>query len=241
MPNKIEDILTQSIPRGHIVDKVIIGFNWSFVRSGDLCGVARSPSRGTEGARTIRPEAGFKGIDLADLAAHLQSEDELARSVGLAAVNAYWNRKDADYNELVPMGGFAGLEGDGEELIIIGGFRGVTRRMPKARIVEREPKDINDIPETEAAPYIAKAKVLAITAQTLMNNSLNSILENAQNVPRRILIGPSAPLCPLILGHGITEVSAAVIQDAHAAEEFITESGTMIMLEHIAKSAYLRS
>lgn len=236
----IEQILSSSIPQGIIVDKVMVGLNWSMVRAGDLCGIARSPARGTEGARTIRPEGGFKGIELADLAQNLNSHDDLARSVGLAAVNAYWNRKDANYKEIVPIGGFSGLGGTGEGVIIIGGFRGILQRLPEARIVEREPKFEGDIPEGEAAPYIAKAKVLAITAQTLMNNSLQGILENAQNVPRRILIGPTAPLCPLLLDNGLTEISAAVIQDADAAEEFIRETGTMIMHDHIAQSVYLR-
>lgn len=236
----LENILSSSIPKGIIVDKVLVGHNWTLVRAGDLCGIARSPSRGTEGARTIRPDTGFKGMELADLAQNLNSDDDLARSLGLAAVNCYWNRKDADYPEIVEIGGFSGLEPPGEGVIIIGGFRGVLRRLPAARIVEREPKFEGDIPEGEAAPYIAKAKVLAITAQTLMNNSLHGILENGQNVPRRLLIGPSAPLCPLLLDNGLTEISAAVIQDADAAEEFIRETGTMIMHEHIAKSVYLR-
>ncbi len=240
MTTTIEATLIQSIPRGHIVDKVIVGLNWSMVRSHHLCGIARSPSRDTEGARTIRPENGFKGLDLADIAANLNSTDPLARSIGLAAVNAYWNRPDANYNEITSVGGFAGLTPPGDGVIIIGGFRGVLKRLPKARIVEREPKESSDIPETKAAPYIAKAQTLAITAQTLMNNSLNQILDIAVNVPHQILIGPSAPLCPLLLDHGLHEVSAAVIKDADAAEEFICETGTMIMLDHIAKSVYLK-
>ncbi len=236
----IETVLSQSIPRGHIIDKVIVGFNWSLVRSKELCGIARSPSRNTEGARTIRPAQGFKGMDLADLATYLRTTDPLARSVGLAAVNAYWNKADANYNERVPIGGFSGLEAPGDGVVIIGGFRGALKRLPNARIVEREPKESNDIPESEAASYIAKAQTLAITAQTLMNNSLNQILDDAQNVPHRILVGPSAPLCPLLLKYGLHEISAAVIQNADAAEEFICETGTMIMLDHIAKSVYLR-
>lgn len=234
----IEEVLAQSIPLGHRVDKVLVGHNWTMVRSGSLCGIARSPSRDTEGARSVRPDDGFKGMELRDLAAYLVSDNHLARSIGLAAVNCFWNHKDADYPELVEVGGFSGLEPPGDGVLIIGGFRGALRRLTNARIVEREPKFESDIHADDAAPYIAKAKVLAITAQTLMNDTLQGILDNAQNVPRRILIGPSAPLCPLLFNHGITEVSAVVVQDADAAEEYIGETGTM-MRDHIAKSVYL--
>ncbi len=58
-------------------------------------------------------------------------------------------------------------------------------------------------------------------------------------VPSRLLVGPSTPLCPLLFNFGLTELSGAVIIDADAAETFILESGTMIMLDHIAESRYL--
>ncbi len=235
----LETALCDSIPRGITVDRVVVGMNWTLVRAGSFCGIARSPARGTAGARTIRPREGFVGKELADLAAYLRSTDPLARSLGLAAVNAFWNRPDADYQEQVPVGGFSGLQPPGDGVIIIGGFRGAARRLPKARVVEREPKP-GDIPATDAKTAINQAKILAVTAQTLMNGSLDPLLLGSENVPRRMLIGPSAPLCPLLLNHGLQEVSAVVIQDAGAAEAFICETGTMIMHDHIARSAYLR-
>ncbi|MEM7391144.1 MAG: DUF364 domain-containing protein, partial [Verrucomicrobiota bacterium] len=213
--------------------------NWTMVRTRRGCGVARSPDRGTQGARTLRPAEGFSGVDLADLAGYLKSTDPLSRSLGLAAVNAYWNRPDADYPEIVPQGGFARLQPPGTGLVIIGGFRGAQRRLPEARLVEREPKG-NDIPAEQATTAIAEAKILAITAQTLMNGSLDLVLSAAGHRPHRILIGPSAPLCPPLLNHGVDEISAAVIHDADAAETFIHETGSMIMLDSIATSMYLK-
>ncbi len=234
----IEEALAGSVPTGIAVDRVLIGHNWTMVRAGDLAGVARSPSRGTEGARTIRPEGGFAGCDLSALAAYLKSADPLSRSLGLAAVNAYWNRPDADYPELRSAGGLSAIDPPGEGVIIIGGFRGAAKRLPAARIVEREPRD-GDIPADEAAPFFRNARTLVITAQTLMNASLEPLRRASEGGPRRLFVGPSAPLCPLLLGLGFHEVSAAVIQDADAAEAFVAESGTMIMLDHLARAAYL--
>lgn len=236
---QMETALAESIPEGIAVDRLLIGFNWVLVRAGDLCGIARSPDRGTEGARTIRPDGGFAGQSLRDLAQNLLSLDPLARALGLAAVNSFWNRPDANYPGIIETGGFAAVDPPGDDLVIIGGFRAAQKRLPKARVVEREPKP-GDIPAHEATPALRAAKTLAITGQTLMNGSLTPLLNTACRGPRKLLVGPSTPLCPLLLDHGLDELSAAVILDPDAAERFICESGTMIMRNEIARSAYLR-
>ena len=239
----MEQVLAKSIEDELIVDKVLVGLNWSMVRAGELCGIARSPARGTEGARTIRPEEGLAGKSLKQMANYLCSSDPLQRSLGLAAVNAYWNRPrplDETKKWMRKRGGFSALAPPGDGLVIVGGFREAARRLPAARIVEREPKP-GDIPVAEAPAAFAQAKQLAITAQTLMNGSLEPILKSSQMVPYRMLIGPSAPLCPRLFNYGLDEISGAVVIDPEATEQFILETGTMVMLEHLMKKIYLRS
>lgn len=239
----LENSLVRSIPPGHRVDKVVIGFNWTMVRSGELCGIARSPARGTEGARTIRPPEGFVGMDLSEVARFLISLDPLARSLGLAAINCFWNRVEPP-DQVKPFlskrGGLASIEAPGNNALIIGGFRGALDRLPNAKIIEREPKP-GDIPARDAPAAFKTAKTLSITAQTLMNGSLAPILAASGGVPFRNLVGPSCPACPLLLGHGLDEVFGAVILDPEAAENFILESGTMIMLDSVATTRTLRA
>ena len=239
---RLETDLAASVREGAEVDKVLVGFNWTLVRAGDLCGIARSPGRDTEGARTVRPQEGFAGKSLSEIAAYLCSVDPLSRSIGLAAVNAYWNRSDPP-DRVKPYirrsGGLGGIEPPGDGVVIIGGFRGAQKRLAKARIVEREPKP-GDIPAEEAPQAYRQANILAITAQTLMNASLEPILHASRCVPHRMLVGPSSPACPIVFDHGIDETSGAVIVDPDAAEKFIIETGTMIMLDHIARSRCLR-
>ncbi len=232
--SSIEDILADSIPTNIVVDKVLIGYNWTLVRAGDLCGIARSPERGTQGARTIRPQNGFKGFNLHQLAQFLKSTDPLSRSLGLAAVNAYYNRVDSSYDEIIPVGGFASIPAPGNDTLIIGAFRDALNRLPNAKIVEREPK-VGDIPAEDFPKVVKNAKNLVITAQTLMNGSLELINRVSKDVPNKILLGPSAPLCPLLLDYGFSQISASVIHDANEAERFISESGSMIMIDSIVK------
>lgn len=239
----LERDLAASVPSGPVADKVAVGLNWTLVRAGDLCGIARSPARGTQGARTIRPDEGFAGKSLRDLAAYLRGFDPLARSLGLAAVNCFWNRPEpaeAVIPLIRPKGGLAGIAPPGDGVVVVGGFRGAQKRLPEARIVEREPKP-GDISVEDAPAAFRAARTLAITAETLMNGSLAPILEASAMVPRRLLVGPSAPACPVVLDHGLDETFGAVVIDPDAAERFILETGTMIMLDRIARGRSLRA
>lgn len=215
-----------------LVDEVLVGLNWSFVRAGPFAGIARSPGRGTEGARTARQGAPIAGRPLAALAGWLCSLDPLRRSIGLAAVNAFWNRPDRP--PAPKPWGLARFQPPGDGLVIVGGFRGAAGRLPGARVIEQEPKG-TDIPADAAGPALAEAKAIAITAQTLMNGSLEPLLARIGHVAERLLVGPSAPVAPPVLAAGVSRVAGLAVTDPDAAAAFIKETGAMIAMDAITR------
>ncbi|PIE28294.1 hypothetical protein CSA57_14605 [candidate division KSB3 bacterium] len=166
----------------------------------------------------------------------LCASDPLSRSIGLAAINAFWNHPTSTGDRQAI--GFDRFEPPGDGLVIVGGFRDAARRLPHARIVEREPKP-GDIPVEEATPVIAGAKALVITGQTLMNGSLESLLRLSQPVKRRMLFGPSVTLSPVLLDHGLDELCGFAVWDHDAIERFICESGAMIMRDDLTQARLL--
>lgn len=223
--------LADSVEDATTVDEVLVGLNWTMVRAGSLVGIARSPERGTGGARTVRKGEPIAGRPLNCLSQWLCSLDPLRRSIGLAAVNAFWNR--LDHGAMAPEDwAFAAFEPPGHGLIIVGGFRAAQKRLSAARVVEREPKG-NDIPENRSHEALQSAEAVAITAQALMNGSLEPLLHRVGQQAERLLVGPSAPVAPPVLESGIDRVSGLAITDGDAAAEFIKETGTMIALDHI--------
>ncbi len=245
---RIERVLAESVVAETPVDRVIVGLNWTLVRAGDLCGVSRSPARGTEGGRTVRGAQGFRGKPLSELARMLLSLDPLARSIGLAAANAFWSRSatvaDGSSSSRISddsnMVGFARFSPPGDGLVVVGAFPDVRQRLPHARIVEREPGP-HDIPASDADGALATAQQVAMTAQTLMNASLERLLALSAGATTRMLIGPSAPLCPLLLQCGLTDISGFVIVDPVKAEEFVCETGTRILVGGMTRPIALKS
>ncbi|MEM9973275.1 MAG: DUF364 domain-containing protein [Pseudomonadota bacterium] len=228
----LDRALADSVTAEDAVEEVLVGFNWVLVRAGCYCGIARSPDRGTEGARTARAGEPIRGRPLRALAGWLCSLDPLRRAIGLAAVNAFWNTPDGPS----PKGkwGLARFAPPGDGLVIIGGFRAAMERLPNAKIIEREPKG-KDVPADRAGPALAEASAVAITAQTLMNGSLEPLLARIAHIPIRLLVGPSAPVAQVMLDHGLTAVSGLCITDPSAARDFIAETGTMIALDQMTK------
>ena len=227
---QLDGDLADSVTDDTPTDEVLVGFNWTMVRAGPLAGIARSPERGTQGARTVRQGEPIAGRPLADLAGWICSVDPLRRSIGLAAINAFWNRP----NGPTAQGdwGLAGFAPPGDGLVIVGGFRAALKRLPAARVIEREPKG-NDIPIAEAGAALANAPAVAITAQTLMNGSLEPLLPRILAASQLLLVGPSAPVAAPVLKAGLTRVSGLAITDPDAAASFIKETGTMIALDHM--------
>lgn len=245
---RIDRVLAESVTSETPVDRLLVGLNWTLVRAGELCGIARSPARGTEGARSVRDPRGFRGRPLSEVARMLLSLDPLSRSVGLAAVNAFWNRADvhgrgsrADRDGGGPPApGFTRFAPPGDGLVVVGGFPEVRRLLPHARIIEREPAP-GDIAAADADDALATAPQIAITAQTLMNASLERLLALSAGARTRMLIGPSAPLCPLLPGCGLTAISGVTVVDADRAEEFISETGARILDDGLVRPAALAS
>ncbi len=92
--NLYQDLIAQApIALNTKVEEVIIGHNWSYVKTKDGVGLGRTPCRGTEGARTIASAGEFIGKNVKELAQWLSSDDDLARSVAIASLSSAYNNK----------------------------------------------------------------------------------------------------------------------------------------------------
>lgn len=224
--------LAASVSDTMLVDEVLVGLNWTWVRAGSYCGIARSPDRGTEGARSVLTGAPLAGRPLTELAFWLCSLDPIYRSIGLAAINAFWNRANGSLAS--SHNGLERFEPLGDGLVVVGGFREALKKLPMATVIEREPQG-NDISADQAEDQLSEAKAIAITAQTLMNGSLEPLLARVDHIPMKLLLGPSAPVCSILFEHGLTAVNGLAITDPEATRTFIAETGAMIMLDHLMR------
>lgn len=216
-------------------ERVVIGLNWTFVQGPDGAGLAHTPARGTAGCYGLPSPGGYSGRELADLAALWRSENVFERAIGVAAVNAHWNRFDLEASR---ENGLDLLQDEGRRTVIIGRFPGLKERLPNAAIVEREPEP-GEFGEDDLDALLPDAAYIAITASALANGSLAQILSKLGD-GFAVLVGPGTPLSSALSCVGVNAVSGFIASDPDACARVTAEGGTVKSLRPHGRFATLQ-
>jgi uncharacterized protein len=199
------------------VRQLAIGRAWILVRTAHGAGLAFAPRwpDGTAPARLERLD-GLTGRDLAALAlrGHV-----LAAAIGMAAINAHYNRPDHTGSDDDGLDAGSLQAGAAGPVVVIGRFPGLDDKLPGALVIERNPGP-HDLPESAAARVLPTAGRVIITASTLTNHSLPRLLALAPQAAIS-LIGPGTPLAPCLFDHGIATLAGFVLDRPDAAAEMI--------------------
>lgn len=200
--------------------RVAIGVNWTLVDSALGTGLVHTPVKSQQGCVPIPSAGTLVGRPLGELMELTEDPNPIARAVGFAALNAYWNRRDVTG---MAANGLDLVEDRGHKTVVIGRFPRLDQRVPGAAVIERNPGP-NDFPEEAAATLIPEAEFLVITASTLSNGSLADLLALRRNA-FTLLVGPGTPLSPALLDNGIDVLAGFRVGDPERAERAVMEGG----------------
>ena len=207
-----------------------IGPYWTAVQTDRGAGLATTcldagPTHG-EHAQHMAGAGEWIGRDARELAAGVSSDFPLARSVGLAALNALLPEPAGRVTER-NAGELAAEKGAGKTIGVVGWFPFIPQlRQIAARveIFEKDP-ETGFAPTDERAARLAQCDGLCLTASALLNRTLDGILRAARPGAWKLLVGPSAPLCREALALGFSAVCGARVVDAAAVVRVIQEGG----------------
>lgn len=206
--------------------RVVVGVNWTLVEGPAGCGLAHSPPRDAPGCRPIAEAGAYAGRSLRELARLAAAWNPFEAAIGLAAINAHFNRA-----------GLFGVAANGLELfaalpgrkVVVGRFPELAKHLPDALVIERVPGP-DDLPEGAAEWALPAADAIAITASALGNLSLPRLLALSRGA-RVALIGPGTPLAPQLHAYGIDVLSGLVIEDTERAARAIAEGAAVKALK----------
>ncbi|MFH1130975.1 MAG: DUF364 domain-containing protein, partial [Pseudomonadota bacterium] len=176
------------------------------VRAGDLV-----PSGGLEIARMVF------------------SKSVLEASIGMAAINSLL---DVDLEKCVEINASRILaeKGAGKRIAVIGNFPFLSKLKEHADqlwIFERQATaERGEFSEDEMPNLLPKADVVAISATTLINHTLDSILPLLRPDSFKMMLGPSTPLSPVLFEYGFNVLSGAMIVDIPQALKDIGQGAT---------------
>jgi len=210
--------ILSSLAEGRLVE-VRLGLHWTAVvaevASEIRCGLASTQSEARpHGSEPEIPAPGeLERMSARDMAAWVQSEFPLRRSLGTAAVNALLPRPPLPWHSLNGEEVIARL-GEGKSVAVVGHFPFVDRlreSVGRLWVLERRPGP-GDEPEEAAAQLLPQADVVALTGATFVNGTLEALLGLCRPGGRVILLGPSTPLSPVLYEHGVDVLSGAIVE-----------------------------
>lgn len=220
-PQRLYDDLVLGVP-GIPVRRVVVGAKWVLVETAEGLGVAARQTAARQTAKgdetSLDRWLGRNLRDLATLAARAWAPLDIA--VGVAALNAHYNHPGltgADGNGLDL---FASVEG---RVVVIGGFPQIARRLPRAQVIDMNPRD-GEYPEAACDWLLPGAEAVALTASAFANRTLPRLLRVAAGA-RIAMIGPGTPLTPRLFDYGIDGLAGFVATDRDTVARIVAEGG----------------
>ncbi|MBN2491943.1 MAG: DUF364 domain-containing protein [Planctomycetes bacterium] len=166
-----------------------------------------------------------------DLLALVESRDAIEAAVGLACANALANRSEA-----------AHLEGDilehlaigpEDDVAMVGHFgplvEAVRARACSLTIFERVAEASGGLrPEAEAVAALPRCQVALLTATSVINHTVDRLLEAARGCREVALLGASTPLVPEAFDAArVTMLAGIVVEEPEEVLRVVSEGGGM--------------
>jgi uncharacterized protein (DUF4213/DUF364 family) len=176
--------------------------------------------------------SGSSALELARLAL---SWDIRSRVVGVATLNALSQLSLSNYANriLTSKGDIADhLTVKGDVVAVVGNIAPTVRKLrAKAKrvyVLERnlDLRDDETLPDTAAEEVIPESDIVLITGTSIVNGTVDRLLELSRNAREVALVGATAGIPPTVLfKHGATAVATVKVTDAERAMRIIAEGG----------------
>ncbi|MFH1908738.1 MAG: DUF364 domain-containing protein [Chloroflexota bacterium] len=215
--NILDDLL-DSLDMDAPVRTVLVGAHWTAVCS-RFCGLASTfTGDKPHGHAPVRDVGRLHEKSARELAEYARSDNLLEASIGVAAINSLL---DVDESRAVEVNAVKVLieHGRGRNVALVGHFPFIPKLRPEVGqlwVIEQHPAE-EEYPAEAAADLISQADVVAITGSALINHTLDGLLALCHPQALVMILGPSAPLSPVLFAHGAAILSGARIVDEIAA------------------------
>jgi uncharacterized protein len=232
------DALLDGLPEGEVLD-VRVGLHWTAVIANvggmKRCGLASTLAGGGPHGTPDVPQAGRLGELAAHELAWLITADRLTlRSVGVATLNALTVPDEAALVDL-NAGDVIADRGAGRNVALIGHFPFIPQvraRVGRLDVLELDPQP-GEHPAHAAPDILPGADVVAITSMTLINGTLNGLLELCAPDALVLLLGPSTPLHPALFARGVDVLSGAVVTAIEPVVRAVSQGATFRQLHKL--------
>lgn len=227
--DEICDLLLPSAAASAVADvRIGLGYTAVCLEDGN-CGLAYTFRDDIpEGCSVIRSAGTLAGRRAAEFAGWARSPDPLAASIGLATLNALAppppGAPEADLLALLSLA-------PDDEIAMVGNFAPLVEPLRKRsralHILERRPAAGSDLlPESAAPDVLPHCQVAILSATTLINRTLDRLLDLCRIAREIAILGPSTPMLPGVFARrGVTLLSGVAVAAPERVLRIVSEGG----------------
>ncbi|NLL39180.1 MAG: DUF364 domain-containing protein [Clostridiales bacterium] len=230
----VYDKLISGIPEDLTADLIAVGRTMAIVVNKMGAGLSDVFEWDT---RPLTMKGSLIGAPLRSVAGLVKSWNFPEASIGLAAINSYYNSPEIAQNNGVVLSDlyskeklndpFIALQEEvsGKKVASVGYFPNMADYIKDADelfVIEWEPSLPGQYPYTSCEYIIPECDYVFISSKSLMNKSLPRLLELSKGARKTILAGPATPLAPCLLETSICNLSGFVITDSRLAHWIVS-------------------
>jgi hypothetical protein len=205
---KLVDALLDSISGAEEnIQGILIGLHWISIESRHT-GVSHI-FRGDQGFE-LKDAGAILGKNIMEVASLLKSWEPLEASLGLAALNSLMN----PMGENVNVHDYILSKAPGKTVTCIGRFPfypEIVKTAARAYLLEMEPRE-GELPPFAAEEVVPESDLVIITGTTLINKTMQRLLELSRN-RIAVVLGPSTPMSEVLFDFGATAVAGVRVTD----------------------------
>jgi hypothetical protein len=228
----IDDLISAVQENNAPVKDVRVGVSWTGVL-GKYCGLAKTYGVPVAHGNYTKDMGRLTEKTLLELAEYAKSWNLIEASIGIAAINSMVKPKgEADINAL----DIILQKSRDKKVTMVGSFPLIPKIRSVAQelwVLELDPYRLNPkegtIIETAADYIIPESDIMVITGSTLINKSMERLLELAKSgKPYIIILGPSTPMCEVLFDYGADMLAGVDVTNPQKILQVISQSGGMI-------------
>jgi len=230
----IYDALIAGIPEEWKAEEIVRGSEYSYVKSEGSIGIGELLAYDW---RIPLFSKNMEGAPLRTVAECIKSWNFPEASLGLAAINAYYNNLGMAKKSGVTIGDSMHVEDRvydpfimsqneirGKKVTIIGHFphlETLFEPVCEMRIIVGQDPVEDDYPPTAAEYLLPESDYVFIRSACLVDKTLPRLLELSKNARKVTIVGPATTLAPVLFDYGVHDLSGFVVKDVERAMRMI--------------------
>jgi len=208
------------------------------------CGLASTIGAGDHehGATFVTGAGRLQEHSARQLAGLAHSESTLEAGIGLAAINSLLEVDETRCVEL-NAGRFLIERAPGKRVALVGHFPFVPdlrRAAGHLWVIDLHPA-AGDLGPEEGAELIPQADLVAITGSALINHTIEGLLARCQRDSLVMVLGPTAPLSPVLFDYGVDVISGTRVADTRSALRSVSQGAVFRQVEGVRLLSMRRS